>query len=304
MKLTNLPYQGHATFLKSQTGNKKVPFAFMGLPYDCSTSFRPGARLAPNAVRQASMMLTDGNHPTLNIDPAPLICDLGDAAIVHVDPVHALLDAEKAVRGLLKENYHPLLSGGDHLMSLSTVRALYHRYRQPIAIIHYDAHNDCWDQAWGETFGHGTWVKNAIDEGIVDATKVFQIGIRSPADAVTKNWLPSRGGQVWSARNSMQETSNHMRQHILATIGRDVPVYVSFDIDALDPAHAPGTGTPEVGGLTTMWAMEMIEELYPFNLVGMDVMEVCPAYDQAGITALAAASLLWTYAALVGLKIK
>jgi agmatinase len=288
-----LPYQGIATFLKSPIEGK-VPFAFMGLPYDCSTSFRPGARLGPNAIRQASLMLTDGDHPIFNVDPTQFVVDMGDAPISHVNPAGLLLDVEQFVTKF--NAYHPVIAGGDHLTTLGVLRSLYYKHGQ-MALIHFDSHCDTWGNAWGEKHGHGTWLRNAIEEGLVNPELTMQLGIRSPVDALTQRWLPDLGGTVFSARKLASISHYSLWMEISKTISKQ-PTYISFDIDALDPAYAPGTGTPEIGGMSSIWALETLENLRGLNCVGMDVVEVAPPYDNSGITALAAATLLWTYIAM------
>lgn len=310
---TLLPYQGIATFLKAAMSNQATEqtiMAFMGLPYDCSTSFRSGARMAPNAIRQASMMLTDGDHPIFRVDPVKYIVDMGDAAIGHVSSIEASDDVCCYVKAILQKNYIPLLAGGDHSVSLGILRAYREQNIGPINLIHFDAHADTWDGAWVEKRGHGTWVRDAVDDGLLDPRRVLQIGIRSPIQDDIAKWLPKKGGFVMSARECMTLSEAQIRRRFHAHIHshfpdeniEKTPLYISFDIDALDPAYAPGTGTPEIGGLTSLFALQIIEELSGYNLIGMDVVEVCPAYDPSQITALAAATLLWTFASLIAAK--
>ena len=295
-----LPYQGIATFLKSPQEAER-PFAFMGLPYDAATTFRSGARMGPGAIRQASMMLTDGHHPIFGVDPCALVNDYGDAPINQVGQENAIQAVDDAVSGLLSRALHPVLAGGDHLVTLGVLRAMHRHHGVPLAVIHFDAHCDTWPDHFGDRIGHGTWVRNAVEEGLVDPTRFVQIGIRSPCDPVTSRWLASKGGIVVTPREAKGNFDHDwIEAWASSRIGPTYPTYVTFDIDALDPAYAPGTGTPEVGGLSSMDGLMMLESLKGLNLVGMDVVEVCPAYDPAGITALAAATMLWTYLAMMG----
>jgi len=289
----NLPYQGLATFLKSPSiGDQQ--FGFIGLPYDCSTSFRPGARFGPSAIRNASMMLTDGEHPVFNVDPAKYIIDRGDAAIISVRPEKVLLEIEKAVSS---QTCHLLISGGDHLTTLGTLRALSKKHGK-LGLVHFDSHCDCWSHAWGEIYGHGTFLRNAINEDLLDPKRVVSIGIRSPCDRVTRDWLSNSGGHTISMRDIGSRPACDIAYQIEKIVGTELPTFLTFDIDCLDPAYAPGTGTPEIGGMTTRYALDTIEALGYINFIGMDVVEVCPAYDHSQITALAAATLLWSYASM------
>ncbi|RKR06814.1 agmatinase [Kushneria sinocarnis] len=296
-----LPYQGIATFLKSPLDASR-PFGFVGIPYDGSVTFRPGARLGPNAIRRASMMLTDGHHPEFGTDPCARVTDLGDIDITRVAQHAALARIEEAVTTLSAERpeCRLMLAGGDHLTTLGVLRALRRRYDRPLALIHFDAHCDTWTRHFDDDVGHGTFLRNAIEEGVVDPAMTLSLGLRSPVDPQTREWLGSRGGLAMSARRLMRTDGEQLAALVDERIGT-APVYVTFDIDVLDPAHAPGTGTPEVGGITTMKALELLESLRHCNMIGMDVVEVSPPFDSHDITALAAATLLWTWAAMLPL---
>lgn len=271
---------------------------FAGIPYDCATSMRPGARFAPNAIRAASVNLIDGENPIFEIDPSEFISDFGDINVTTVTPEKALYEIEIGVDTLQKDR-HMIFAGGDHLTTLGVLRSMYKRHGK-MAMIHVDAHCDTWSAAFGEQYGHGTWLYNAISEGLIDPTKTVSIGIRSPVDRVTKHWLVGNGGTTISARTALKYGISGICDRIETKIGFDVPTYLSFDIDSLDPAFAPATGTPEPGGLTSMFAMELIENLKQINFVGMDLVEVCPPYDNASaVTSLVGANLLWTYAAMM-----
>lgn len=285
------PFQGLRTFCKTSEDTSK-PFAVLGLPTDTATSFRPGARFGPSAIREASMMLTDGFNPQFPVELSGWVVDLGDADIANGNSMQMLADVEMVAANLMKHNKHPVFLGGDHLVTLGILRSL-HKLYGPVAVVHFDAHCDTWSDHFGEPYGHGTWLYNAITENLVDPTSVISIGIRSPAPAEARNFLDSHGGTVFTARYA-QNNIAAVVSNIIHIVGNK-PVYLSFDIDALDPAYAPGTGTPEVGGLTSMWALECLENLAGLNWIGMDVVEVAPAYDHSQITALAAATVAWTY---------
>jgi agmatinase len=164
-------------------------------------------------------------------------------------------------------------------------------------VLHFDAHCDTWADHFGETHGHGTWLRNAIEEQLVDPTQVLSVGLRSPVDTATRCWLTEQGGINWSARTAANLSPVQMSRSIQNILHKQMPVYLTLDIDCLDPAHAPGTGTPEIGGLTTMWLTEVLDLVFQskMNWVGMDVVEVSPAHDHSQITALAAATFVWQY---------
>lgn len=285
------PFQGLRTFCKTSDDINK-PFAVLGLPFDTATTFRPGARFGPSAIREASMMLTDGRHPQFPVNLNDWVVDLGDADIANGNTDRMLKDVEIVVANIIKYNKHPVFLGGDHSVTLGILRFLTKVYNN-LAIVHVDAHYDTWSSNFEEPYGHGTWLYNAVEEGLIDPTKVICVGVRCPADYDTRNYLNDRGGTLFTARYA-QANLPAVVTNIKHIVG-DSPVYLTFDIDALDPAHAPGTGTPEIGGLTTMWALECMENLYDLNWIGMDVVEVAPAYDHSQITSLAAATIAWTY---------
>ncbi|WP_158700983.1 agmatinase [Phytohalomonas tamaricis] len=294
-----MPYQGISTFLKSPVSAPR-PIGFLGIPYDCSVTFRPGARLAPNAIRQISMMLTDGRHPEFETDPCASVTDLGDIAITQVGQHDALRQIEEGVLAAHNDDpqRHLMFAGGDHLTTLGVLRALRKIHGERLAIVHFDAHCDTWSYHFGDDIGHGTLLRNAIDEELIDPRKVMSLGLRSPVEPETRDWLPAQGGFWMNSRQLMKTSGEALQALVKERIG-DTPTYITFDIDLLDPAHAPGTGTPEIGGITTLHALELLEALRGFNLIGMDVVEVSPPHDVSNITALAAATLLWTYAAMI-----
>ena len=295
--MTEKPFQGIRTFCK--VGDKNLAsrkYAVLGIGVDSGTSFRPGTRLAPAAIREASLMLTDGVHERFQVDITKHAVDLGDLDVTNGNTPKMLEQVESSITNMLAWNKHPVVLGGEHTITLGILRAMYKKYGK-VAVVHFDAHCDTWSDHFDEPIGHGTWVYNAIQEGLVDPTKVISIGIRSPADAKAREFLAKHGGTTISAKHAMFGDRN-VPEFIRSKI-YDTPCYLSFDIDSLDPAHAPGTGTPEVGGLTTMWALDCVEKLQNLNLIGMDCVEVSPPYDYSDITSLAAATVCWTYLSMV-----
>lgn len=303
------PYEGFATFLKSPVGDLSRKIGVFGIPYDGSNSFRPGPRFGPKAIREASMMLTDGAHPVFGVDPVPNVTDLGDISVSNTDVQKSLDSIVKAVSShpmFLLDTARLMFMGGDHTISLALLEA-YSRKFDNIVLLHFDAHCDTWADHFGDPVGHGTWVRNVIDRGFVKAENVIQIGIRSPVDTVTRDWLPGQNGKVFTARGAMRIGADDLLKQLASKLWgfQKEPrpnVYVSFDIDALDPAYAPGTGTPEIAGLTPHFVLDLFEQMPNVNFIGMDMVEVSPPYDPTGTTALAAATLLWTMASIWSLR--
>lgn len=289
------PFQGLRTFCKT-TNDSSLQYAVLGLPTDTATTYRPGARFGPAAIRDASMMLTDGVHPMYGVFLPNYVADLGDADLTIGNTVKMLEQVEAVVSNVLGWDKHPVFLGGDHTVTLGILRAMNQLYGK-IAVVHFDAHCDTWSENFDEPYGHGTWLYNAITENLVDPKKVVSIGVRSPTTQDARDFLDKQGGTVFTARYAANQLGAVI-SNIMGRIG-NTPVYLTFDIDALDPAYAPGTGTPEVGGFTTMWVLECLENLRDLNWIGMDVVEVAPDYDHGGITSLAAATIAWTYLSMV-----
>ena len=272
-------------------------FVVIGAPVDCATTFRSGARLGPNAIRDASMMLTDGYHELYPVDLAAHVGDAGDINLPSGYTQQMLLDISNVMRDLAGR--HVAVLGGDHSITHGILRSLWAgEDASDLALVHFDAHCDTWDSHFGMPAGHGTWLSSAINEGLIDPEHTISIGVRSPADDATRMFLQNHGGTTISARSAMSTPPQVMSDIIMAKVG-ERPAYLSIDIDCLDPAHAPGTGTPEIGGLTTMWLQEVIEGLDRVRWIGMDCVEVSPPYDHSSITALAAASFVWQYLSMV-----
>lgn len=299
------PFQGLATFLKSPVGHTSRDIGVIGIPFDGATSYRPGARFAPNAIRQASMMLTDGAHPTLGINPCERVSDFGDIAVSNLDVAKSLGQITTAIGTHMGAApwQRLLMMGGDHTVTTGILRAIAPQHPD-LFVLHLDAHCDTWADHFGDPLGHGTWVRNVVEEGLVEPSSILQVGIRSPVDPETKAWLPNLGGRVLTSRqidiiDRDSRFGHNAVGHVLAKVPRDRPVYVSVDIDCLDPAYAPGTGTPEIAGLTPHFVLGLMEGLKARNVVAADLVEVNPSYDPAGITALAGATILWTLAGVM-----
>lgn len=289
---------GPATFATPPTflgvARGEAPISIAGVPLDIGTTNRSGARFGPAAVRQASRMLVDGVHPVHWTDPtASGIADIGDFRIALGDILASLRLIEQQASGLT----HLVAIGGEHGITLALLRALARR-TGPLALVHFDAHVDTWPDNFGQAYGHGSVFFHAIEEGLVDPRRMIQIGIRSPVQRDVFAWTVGRGVTIVSAQDVHEQGCAAVAERVRAVVDAG-PCYLSFDIDALDPAFAPGTGTPEVGGLSTWQAQAILRRLGGLRFVGMDLVEVAPAYDVAEITALAGATMMWEYLALL-----
>lgn len=283
-------------FLGVRRSDPAAGFVVGGIPLDIGTTNRAGTRDGPAAIRRASRMLTDGAHPHAWVDPAALdLADLGDFAIALGDiPASlALIEAQAAPLA------HLIGLGGEHGITLPLLRALTRRLGHPVGLVHFDAHVDTWADNFGQVFGHGSVFWHAIRDGLVDPRRMIQVGIRSPVQREVWDWTLAQGVTILTAQDVHELGPAEVARRIRAVAGT-APTYLSFDIDALDPAFAPGTGTPEIGGLASWQAQAILRRLGGLRFVGMDIVEVAPAYDVAEITALAAASMVWEYLALLG----
>jgi agmatinase len=271
-------------------------YVIAGIPMDIGTTNRSGTREGPAAIRRASRMLTDGEHPEHWVEPAGMnLSDTGDFSL-------ALGDIQKslaAIQSQAEPIAHLIALGGEHGITLPLLRALTHRRGAPVALIHFDAHVDTWPDNFGQAYAHGSPFYHAINEGLIDPHRMIQIGIRSPVQKDVMDWTRGKGVTVLSAQDVHATTPAAVAARITEIVG-DTPAYLSFDIDALDPAFAPGTGTPEIGGLASWQAQAILRRLHQVRFAGMDIVEVAPAYDVSEITALAAATIVWEYLALAG----
>jgi agmatinase len=285
-------------FLGITNASHEAAFTIAGIPFDIGTTNRAGTREGPSAIRRASRMLVDGAHPEFWVDPAELdLADIGDFAIAlgDIPKTLALIEARAGEIG------HLLCLGGEHGITLPLLRALTNRLGKGLALVHFDAHVDTWPTNFGQDYAHGSVFYHAIREGLVDPRRMIQIGIRSPVQKDVWDWTIGQGVTILSALDVHAMGPLAVAERVRQVIG-DAPAYLSFDIDALDPAFAPGTGTPEIGGLTSWQAQAILRKLRGMRFVGMDVVEVSPGYDVAEITALAAATIAWEYLALVNAK--
>ncbi len=295
-------FSGLRTFLQLPDHRDEKPdVTIVGIPFDLGTTNRPGSRFGPAGIRDASLMLMDGDHPELKVSPVTnLRCiDSGDLNIVNGYLDQSLELIEQQVRAI---DGHLVVLGGDHTVTLPILRALAARHGKGISLVHFDAHVDTWKDTFGAPVGHGTPFHYAAQEGLIDPKASIQIGIRSPVENAIMDYTRNElGFHVISAEDVHTGGIDSVVAAIKKTVG-DNAVYLTFDIDAIDPSQAPGTGTPEIGGLFTWQALAILKKLGSVNWVGMDMVEVAPAYDQAQITSLAAATFVWTYLCLLAKK--
>jgi agmatinase len=279
-----------------------VDVAIVGVPFDTGVTYRVGGRFGPNAVRAASVMLRPYNA---NLDVKPfdvLSCvDYGDVAIVPGYTERSYAAIEEAVSPIVEAGVVPLLIGGDHACTLPHLRAT--RSRGPVAVIDFDSHTDAWDSYFGEKYNHGTWMRRAIEEGLVDVAHSIEVGLRgSIYDA--DDWTGLRDElelDYLTTEDVFAIGPEAVAQRIRERVD-DRPAFISFDIDVVDPAYAPGTGTPEAGGPSARDILAVVRRLTGIAFVGFDVVEVIPAYDPAGQTAMLAANLAYEMLSLVALQ--
>ena len=278
-------FGGAVSFFRTPLGRdlSGIDVAVMGVPLDIATTNRPGARLGPRAIRNASMSLAWERPWPWKTDPlqALKVVDYGDCESEPGADLRSVEHIEAWISRILDAGAAALLLGGDHFITYPSVRA-HQQKHGPLALIHFDAHSDTWPSS-GEGVNHGTMFYQAAKEGIVLPERSIQIGIRTTND-------DTRGFDIVSATDVHEHSAAAIVERIKQRVG-DHPVYLTFDIDCLDPAFAPGTGTPVPGGLSSFQALNIIRGLVGINLVGMDVVEVAPAYDHAEVTALAGAQI-------------
>jgi agmatinase len=289
---TQVPrYGGEPTFARlprlSDVAGADV--AIVGAPFDAGVSYRPGARFGPGHIRESSRLLRPYN-PAADVSPFAVqqVADAGDLAINPFSIAEAVDAIERGARGLLERVPRLLTLGGDHTIALPLLRAV-KAVHGPVAVVHFDAHLDTWDTYFGAAYTHGTPFRRAFEEGLLDADGCLHVGIRGPLYAAEDLVRDAAVGfRVVPATEVEHLGTRGIIEAVASRVG-DRPVYVSIDIDVLDPAFAPGTGTPEAGGLTSRELLAVLRSFARLNLVGADIVEVAPAYDHAQITGIAAA---------------
>jgi agmatinase len=276
--------------------------AILGVPFDAGVTYRPGARFGPSGIRAGSRLMR-GYHAPLDVQPfrAQQVVDAGDVACNPFDLMEAIGQIEGHARALLGDVGHVIALGGDHTIALPLLRATAEKYGK-VALVHFDAHLDTWDSYFGAAYTHGTPFRRAAEEGLFAGDVSAHVGIRGPL--FTPQDLVDDAGfgfTIVSAWDYEHRSVEEVAAQIAARVG-DTPVYVSVDVDVMDPAHAPGTGTPEAGGLTSRELLATLRAMDGVNLVGADVVEVAPAYDHAELTTVAASNVVYELLALFARK--
>jgi guanidinopropionase len=270
-----------------------LDIGLFGVPFDLGTTNRTGPRHAPRQIREMSSLMRRA-HRALGIYPFELArcADLGDAPVNPADLMDSLARIEGFAAEMIGKGILPLAAGGDHLVSLPLLRAA--ARERPVGMVHFDSHSDTWDSYFGgHKYTHGTPFRRAIEEGVLDPRRTIQIGIRGGLYALDDNdWAEQQGVRIITIEEYFEMGPDKAVAEARRVVG-DGPTYLSFDIDGIDPAFAPGTGTPEIGGYTPAEAQKMLRGLLGLNLVGADVVEVSPPFDPSGNTALVAASLMF-----------
>jgi len=288
-------FAGPGTFMRlpGSSAPADLDVAIIGIPFDLGTSLRPGARFGPRGIRNESVLIRPYNMATRAAPFDSLrIDDVGDIATNAFDKDDSIARIEAHYRTLLDHGVIPVGLGGDHTVVLPVLRAIAARHG-PVGLVHIDAHTDINDTMFGERIAHGTPFRRAVEEGLLDGRRVAQIGVRATGYAADDfDWSREQGFRVVQAEDCWHRSLTPLMAEIREQIGSG-PVYISMDIDGLDPAYAPGTGTPEIGGLTTPQALEIIRGCAGLDIVGCDLVEVAPAYDTTGTTALVAANLVY-----------
>ena len=289
-------FAGLATMMRlpAAASAQGLDAAFIGVPLDIGTSNRPGARFGPRQIRAESALLRPYNMAT---GAAPFdalqVADLGDVPI-NTYSIAKSLDIVRAFYDeVLAANCRPLTLGGDHTIALPILRSIANKHG-PVALVHVDAHADINDEMFGEAVTHGTPFRRAVEEGLLACDKVWQIGLRGSGYAADDfDWPRAQGFTVVPAHELWYRSLSPLMAEVRERIGARHPLYISFDIDGIDPSFAGGTGTPEIGGLSVPQALEIIRGCRGLNVVGADLVEVAPPYDPSGNTALLGANLLY-----------
>jgi len=272
----------------------ELDIAIIGVPLDIGTSNRAGTRFGPREIRGESVLVRPyGMYTRAAPFDSFQIDDIGDVPLNTFNLLKSISIIKAYYDSVLKHPVKPMSIGGDHTIALPILRAL-HRKHGKLALVHVDAHADINDVMFGEKIAHGTIFRRAVEEGLVDGQKMIQIGLRTTGySAEDFDWSRDQGARVVPAEECWYQSLAPLMDEVRETIGPDTPTYLSFDIDGLDPSVAPGTGTPEPGGLTASQGIEVIRGVWGLNLVGADLVEVSPPYDTTGNTSLLAANLVF-----------
>ena len=294
------------TFMRMQKVDSAegLDFVIAGAPFDTASSFRSGSRFGPNAIRNISAMMKPNNViMQVNIMDGLKGGDIGDFNVTpgYIHPTYQAI--EEGVAGILKENACPIVLGGDHSITLAELRAAAKKYG-PVALVHFDSHSDLCDEVFGQKYNHGTPFRRALEENLMDASHSIQVGMRGSLYDPDEHKMAAELGMKLIPAHKVREMGlKTLVKTILERVG-DKPCFLTFDIDFVDPAYAPGTGTPEVGGFTSLEALELVRNIKDLNFVGFDLVEVLPAYDHGEVTAYLAANIVFEYLSILAMKKK
>jgi agmatinase len=298
------PFMGIPSFMRLPVTRvlQDVDVAILGVPFDSGTSYRSGARFGPRKIREASLTLW-GHNPTMNVTPTKVlqVVDYGDVSIIPTSIEHTMEAITSTASEVIASGATLISLGGDHSIALPLLRAHAKKFG-PLGVVHIDAHLDTWEAEFDSIpYSHGTPFRYAIQEGLIRKGEYMQLGIRGPVSAADDY---KDAAELGARTITMHEIFNMGLPKILEEV-REVmrgPVYISLDIDSADPAFAPGTGTPEVGGFNSYQLLQLVRGLQGLDLVGFDLVEVSPPYDHADITATLASNLIFEYLSLLALK--
>lgn len=294
------------TFMRMQKVDSAegLDFAIAGAPFDTASSFRSGSRFGPNAIRNISAMMKPNNViMQVNIMDGLKGGDIGDFNVTpgYIHPTYQAI--EEGVANILKENACPIVLGGDHSITLAELRAVAKKYG-PVALVHFDSHSDLCDEVFGQKYNHGTPFRRALEENLIDASHSIQVGMSGSLYDPDEHKMAAELGMKLIPAHKVREMGlENLIKTILERVG-DKPCFLTFDIDFVDPAYAPGTGTPEVGGFTSLEALDLVRKIKDLNFVGFDLVEVLPAYDHGEITAYLAANIVFEYLSILAVKKK
>jgi agmatinase len=288
-------FTGIPTFMRLPhiTQPEELDIAIIGIPFDGGTTYRPGPRFGPRNVRVQSAIIRPWN-PVLNVNPFAKyrIADFGDLSVNPLSIEDTFRRIEQGLAPVLAAGARTACVGGDHSISLPILRAIAEKQGGPVNLIQFDAHNDLWDEYFGSKYSHGTPFRRAFEEGLLKDGGVLQVGLRGQVYGEDDfDFAKQHQVRMVTAEQFHEKGLPQVRRHLAAF--KNKPVYVTLDIDSVDPAYAPGTGTPQVGGFTSHQILQLVRALRGLNIIGCDVVEVSPPYDTGELTSLLAANLLY-----------
>ena len=298
------PFMGIPSFMRLPVSREleDVDVAIMGVPFDSGTSYRTGTRFGPRKIREASLMIW-GHNTTLNVTPLKKlrVIDYGDVSVIPTSIEHTMTAITETASQVIETGTTLIALGGDHSIALPLLRA-HAKKHGPVSLVHIDAHIDTWEAEFEAVpYSHGTPFRYALQEGLIRKGEYMQIGIRGPVSD-ERDYADARelGARIVTIHEVMEEGVTEVLKEVHERMKG--PVYVSIDIDSVDPAYAPGTGTPEVGGLSSYQLLQLVRGLHGLNLIGFDLVEVSPPFDHGDITAILASNIAFEYLSLLAIK--